>query len=543
MIFSRDQRQIVRVRFFILLLGFFCSLAFQVSSLKAQQATLSISGRVTDLTSGVPLPSATVVAVATQGAQRFSRGATTDGSGLFEIQGLVPGRYRLVAKKSGYSQPTASSSNIFGDMLSLDSSVGNISLKLVRPGAISGTIKDPNGNPQPFATIQLFREQLSGTRIVRHKFTQVASNDLGEFRAYGLPPGAYVVSAYFRDDASVLGLRYRQNQDGQSYAEDYAPVYYPGTVDPQGSTPIELRDGADISNIDIQVSLVRTAEVTGSIECRGGMAGPVTVTLQPEMASSGPVQIFTVDCEKTDYVFRSVPQGTYIITAQARSNSENLMALEIVTVPTGIPTSVPILRLSALTNLKGSVMSSSESQLPERIVLRVESEDGKSGGDFPISPAGEFRVPPLSLGYHRLAIKQGAENLYVKSVVVGQSRMDPNRWILRNMSEGVKVELSQDGGGLNINLKRPEGIEYLNGSVVVVGQVEGNSSIYVRQAASDGTIKIHNLAPGEYRVAYVDTLRSEADMSGSIVGRVWQDGKKCRVENASSIDVLLEVSQ
>ena len=53
----------------------------------------SLSGRVTDASSGSPLPSATVRAVALESSRQA--GAITDGAGRYTIRGLQPGRYRV----------------------------------------------------------------------------------------------------------------------------------------------------------------------------------------------------------------------------------------------------------------------------------------------------------------------------------------------------------------------------------------------------------------------------------------------------------------
>ena len=69
--------------------------------LGAQTTTGGIRGRVTD-PAGVPLPSATILAVNEQTG--FSNGAQSDDEGIFTIRLLPPGTYRVTARRLGSQQ-------------------------------------------------------------------------------------------------------------------------------------------------------------------------------------------------------------------------------------------------------------------------------------------------------------------------------------------------------------------------------------------------------------------------------------------------------
>lgn len=60
------------------------------------QATSELSGRVTDRSTGKPIPNADVIVLAT------TRSATTDSSGRYLITGMLPGMYRMVVRAPNF---------------------------------------------------------------------------------------------------------------------------------------------------------------------------------------------------------------------------------------------------------------------------------------------------------------------------------------------------------------------------------------------------------------------------------------------------------
>ena len=71
--------------------------------LPAAHAQATLTGRVVDAESGLPLPTATVALWQTQGADStLAGGATSRIEGDFEVADLAPGRYRLVVSFVGY---------------------------------------------------------------------------------------------------------------------------------------------------------------------------------------------------------------------------------------------------------------------------------------------------------------------------------------------------------------------------------------------------------------------------------------------------------
>ena len=83
----------------------------------------------------------------------------------------------------------------------------------------------------------------------------VTTNDVGEFRLFGLPPGEYFVSATLR------------RFDGPPGATDdrsgYAATYYPGTPNISEAQMVKVAVGETVSEITVMLAPTRTARISG----------------------------------------------------------------------------------------------------------------------------------------------------------------------------------------------------------------------------------------------------------------------------------------
>ncbi|MBI4475509.1 MAG: carboxypeptidase regulatory-like domain-containing protein, partial [Acidobacteria bacterium] len=107
----------------------------------------------------------------------------------------------------------------------------------------------------------------------------VHTNDLGEYRLYWLPPGPYYLSAkpedlpsrflqnYIRppdqqgihEQTSAPLVSRRVLENGEIIEEVNVPIYFPGTADVLGATPITLRAGDDLRRVDINMAALPPA--------------------------------------------------------------------------------------------------------------------------------------------------------------------------------------------------------------------------------------------------------------------------------------------
>lgn len=303
---------VVRMSFvtFIVVVGLADAVLAQAPRSRAQRIdplTSSISGRVTTADTGAPIRGAEV-RLSIDG--RFSRLATTDDEGRYEMRNLPAGTYKLIVSKSGFitleygqRRPFESASTI--EIREGDSATGNVAL--IRGGAIFGRVLDEFGDPSIGTRVQVMRirSESGGRRMVPVGAGDL-TDDTGAFRLYGLPPGDYYVSA-------STGLIDAVKRD--------PPVYYPGTTNIADAQPITLAAGAETS-ADFQIAeVVRGALVSGVVlNSSGGPAPGAMVNLSSNTISNTPgaqnmVMLHADAAPDGSFSIQNVPPGPYTLTA------------------------------------------------------------------------------------------------------------------------------------------------------------------------------------------------------------------------------------
>ncbi|MED4051937.1 carboxypeptidase regulatory-like domain-containing protein [Priestia megaterium] len=138
-----------------------------------------ISGRVTDNQTALPLDGATVQIFPAQSLIPIAN-AVTDQNGTYQIPGLAPGEYIVVATARDYTRAAV------GAIVSADQTTrADLQLSL-NPATISGTITDSQGNPIENATVRVIdqNETVLGTALTDQNGNYVISN---------LPPGSQTI--------------------------------------------------------------------------------------------------------------------------------------------------------------------------------------------------------------------------------------------------------------------------------------------------------------------------------------------------------------
>ncbi|HEX4566539.1 MAG TPA: carboxypeptidase-like regulatory domain-containing protein [Vicinamibacterales bacterium] len=218
--------------------------------------------------------------------------AFTDAQGHYEFKGLPAGRFTLSVSKSGFVTMQYGQNRPFEPGRPIELTDGQVMDKadvaLPRGGALSGRVVDEFGDPVADANVSAMRMQYTGGRR-RLAPTGRASttNDLGQFRLFGLPPGEYYVSATLRSmDSMIFDMLGSSGGGpvGSNNSTGYAATYYPGTPNPGEAQRVSLSVGQEMSTVDIQMQTVHLARITGVATNSDGKAmANAIVMLMPTM--------------------------------------------------------------------------------------------------------------------------------------------------------------------------------------------------------------------------------------------------------------------
>ena len=253
----------------------------------APRGTAILRGQIIAADNGAPIRRAQL-RISSSGA-RDSRIATTDAQGNFEVKELLAGRYTVTASKGGFvslqygqRRPSESGTPIeLGDGETLDKLI----IALPRGSVLGGRITDEFGEPVANATVVAYRYGYAGgaRRLmpVGNASTRDTTDDQGQYRLFGLPPGEYYVSATLR----AGGAEITDPMDGEP--SGYAPTYYPGVPNVGEAARVRLAVSQENTGVSFGLIATRLVTVTGQVISSNGTPAPSVVVLTSSGGGGG----------------------------------------------------------------------------------------------------------------------------------------------------------------------------------------------------------------------------------------------------------------
>ena len=282
--------------------------------------------------------------------------ALTDAQGRYEFRDLPAGRFNVSVTKSGYVSMQFGQSRPFepGRPIELTDAqmMDKADVALPRGSVLAGRVVDVFGEAVAEADVTAMRMQyLNGRRRLAPTGRNGTTNDLGQFRIYGLPPGEYYVSATLRNVGSMMidmlaGGGAVAGPTGSNQASGYASTYYPSTPNPGEAQRVAVAVGQELSSVDIQLQPVKLAKVSGvAIGSDGKPMAGAMVMLMPSMRDAlmfGPGGTSRTD-KDGNFTLTSVTPGDYSLQVQSMGGmfqttaGGNVMAFGFSTTTDGPP--------------------------------------------------------------------------------------------------------------------------------------------------------------------------------------------------------------
>ncbi|MFZ0961250.1 MAG: carboxypeptidase-like regulatory domain-containing protein [Terriglobia bacterium] len=469
----------------------------------------TIQGVVVKAGTGEPLRKATVQAfpAANRIEKEESQGgiAETDATGRFKIKGLPPGRYRLTAERNGfvvqwYGQHTPAEPGATV-ILSAGEKIPDVTFQLIPAGVITGHVYDQDGEPVVYASVEAMQyAYVNGQRqLVRSLSGQ--TNDLGEFRIFGLSPGQYYVQAI---------LRPRHLEDVKS-KHGYVPAYYPGVSDVGRAAPIAVRGGDEFSGIDISLQSVHGLTVKGNVinaGCEDTVGGAMVYLLNAYQNLGWMNPPRSANAQGT-FEISGVTPGSYYLYAmlieEGGRQCFGRQALEVGDADIdGVTLAVaPGVEIKGRLRVEGQTDSDLGS-LTVSLLPKTAFMPFGGGGYAPAKSDGTFLIKNAYDGDYEINVANLPENYFVKS-----ARLDG----VDVLAAGVTVDSKQAPGSLEI-VVNPNGASvdgmiskdqqpFQGATVVLVpdpphrGEKRLFKSITTDQ---NGHFVLQGLPPGDYKV-------------------------------------------
>jgi hypothetical protein len=530
---------------------------------QAPTGTGRIRGRVVAADNGNPIARAQISVYGTEA--NISRSITTDADGRYEATNMPAGPYQISVSRLGFvtlqfgqTRPFESGRQLtLGDGQSLD----RIDFALPRGGVITGRISDHNGEPLPGIQVHPLRYSYgpSGTRQLgaapsgARAFAGFVTDDLGQFRIYGLMPGSYIV-ATGPQPGMVAGPEY----------EGLGPTYYPGTAN---ASEAQLVSVGVAEEVHAHFALVpsRLARVSGVVfDSRGRPVASRSLNLSTHTDSI--VSSRSVGMTRKDGTFDipSVPPGEYSIDVTPYNARTGLVApeeFEFASVPisvTGQDISGLTITMHAGWTVVGRVVFEGSSPRPSARPLSVVpvAADPGSGGwvssrgadNGRVDSDGNFRVTGVN-GNVRFSttLLTAGESWTLKSVRLRGVDITDVGYNVASDIDGVEVVLTDRRTTVSGIAKDARGETVSNYVVVVLPKDLKPGTLptrFVRAINPDqqGRYQTPGLPPGNYVAAAVEFLESGSHYDPSYQKRLRERGTSFTLKEGQQLVLDLQLT-
>jgi hypothetical protein len=546
-----------------------------------------ILGRVVSTDSGGPLRRAQVRLTAPEVGVKV---ALTDAEGRFEFRELPAGRFTLNATKSGYVSVQYGQTRPFeqGRPIELaDKQVlDKTDVAMPRGGVISGRLVDEFGDPLPDALVSAMRQTWSnGRRRLLPTGRTSQTNDLGQFRMYGLPPGEYYISASLRNtdimimDAGLLGGP-SSGASGSTPSSGYAPTYFPGTTTAANAQRVNVAVGQEAQNTDFALAPVRLAKITGTVMTSDGkpLDGGIVTAMPTSRTGEVGLALMGGSTGRTtkdgNFSIPSVAPGDYTLAVRSvriitSDGGDTVMFRATIggggsDGPEGETASVPV--VVAGEDLSNVVIVTSKGATASGRITFEGGAPPPSGG-VRITPVATDADGPMMMGAGGATVKD--DGSFQLKGLSGRRLLRvnlPSGWTLKSVrlngddvtDSGVEFKSGQDVSGLEVvaSSKQTEitgGVTASNGSalkdytvVVFSDDPQYWSLPFTRwvngtRPDQEGRFRVRNLPPGSYNIVAVDYIEAGAWGDPELLDRLKSRAKRVTLSEGGSEKVDLKL--
>jgi hypothetical protein len=451
----------------------------------------------------------------------------TDAEGRYEFRELPAASYIVNASKSSFVALAHGQTRPFdsGRPLELKDSqtIERIDFRLPRAGVIAGRIVDELGEPVSDVQVMTMRNQfVQGRRQPAPYGRPAMTNDIGEFRLFGLPPGEYYISATARDLSAMMAA-----SDDRA---GYAPTYYPGTPNAGEAQLVAIAVGESKSDLTFALVPVKTARITGTaLDGEGKPLRGGNVMVMQTMRGAGDMGMAFMSSGSP-----IKPDGSFTVSGVAPGEYQ-LRAMAFGAGPGAGDASVATVNVAGGEDITGVVLMPQRPATAQgRIIINPPDSTGRlepsavrlmSGPTAPSGPmliGGGGTPPTLRADWSfEMSVQPGTMSIRAIPSIPGWSvkAVRHNGTDVTDTGidfpsggtvEGIEIELTNLQQEISGRVTNDKGLEVKDYSVLFFPQDrarwESMRYFAVGRPNQEGRYSVRTLPPGEYLAAALEYL-------------------------------------
>jgi hypothetical protein len=477
----------------------------------------SIAGMVVKLAGSAPLRKATVQLDSADDRTR-SISTSTDVGGRFQLKGLEPGGYRLTVMRNGfvtqeYGQKTP---NDPGSALTLrpGQDLNDLLFRLIPSAVIAGRVIDEDGEPVPHAQVSALHEvYYEGKRKLSLQTTET-TNDLGEYRLFGLIPGRYFIRAIYKQSNEHSSPAIRL-PPGQSTILGYAPTYYPGSPDPAKALSLTVKAGEEMPSTEILFRPVSTFSVRGRIYNMVSRRSNTGVMIQLETRDPATLWDFggginALQNSDGTFEIQDVVPGSYTLVGYWSDEGRMYQARQLVEVGNADLDGVALTITPGIA-VSGHMRWDGQPSLSPHIAdmtvsLRAAEFERGFGGSAKVS-GDTFTLKEVSEGIYRLTVfgqSRDCFHCFLKSVRFGGiESLDDGFTVRRGVDASLEVTISSRGARIQGSVTDADNLPAAGVWVVLIPDEPRRKQFRLykdRTTDQYGHFDLRGVAPGNYKL-------------------------------------------
>jgi len=506
----------------------------------------------------------------------------TDDNGRFSFKDLPPGRYSLRALSNEYFTPPVSgyAGRMFTKTIVIEagSRTPSIDVFMIKQGIITGQIHDPSGNPVTGLRVEAYQLSYPEGRLAWASKEGKRTDDRGMYRL-SVPPGRYYIGVTPNDTGVTPGPRGTERK----FYDTWAQTFFPGTSDPTAASPVEVKDGSEVTGIDVDIQRATTTHNISGIATNPLPLLPRIPAVPPSSNTGEPdrsistfllVPLFPNLLEATfplqfqnaipvssrpngEFEIRNVRPGLYemyprFADAERRSftgsptlvdvRKEDAKGLSIPVVrgvsvsaevvADGIPASFKLDSLRI--NLRRTVNTT-----PEMIAL----SDVCCSLRF--NAAGKITIDDIPVARYMVEIWGLPDTAYVSDVRQGGQSVFDEGFVAGSQQGSLQIIVSSSAGILSGAVTKVDRKPAANATIVLVPPPERrtNTTLFKIVTTDEaGDFSIGGILPGLYTIfAWESVPILEPWLNADFIERYHDYGRSVRVDARSSVEVKLEL--
>jgi hypothetical protein len=432
--------------------------------------------------------------------------AFTGADGAFTFRNLAPGRYTISVTHDGFIPQEDHSRGLSVSGLSVTLSAGqtlkDIVLPMIPAPVLAGKVFDPHGAPLAAALVRAYQRQYTpyGTqlKIVRKGMT----NDMGEFRLFGLNFGEYFVSAGYsdRDRASAVG-RVQLSVNVSRADDGYGTIFYDGAQDISRAQAARLVPGSDPGTLNIYLRDSLRFKIRGQLL---PLIGGTKIVLAPKGSDLTEEDYFTEPDSSGSFEIFGVSPGSYSLLAKAADGalSSDVIAVNVTdTDIDGVRLALEeTISISGALFLEGNRIENRPNLSAVHVKLLRSSTEFDQKIDAPAAPDGTFALEHVvPLAEYDIALEPVPPGTYVKSISSGGRNILPGKFRLLP-SQPLQIVLAVATDSLEVHVTK--GADPAAGIQVVLipdPLLRRRADRYITGSTSaSGDLRLTAIPPGAY---------------------------------------------